>query len=138
MIGAARFVTNTYTLACTFDDSLERCDSVMSINLRATSSHDARRLRVRANQRQRGQTVELKWKYIVFVPEQNNAFRCCFAGHCLMFRAIDGLFRLLVRMLEGAGPLDQAQQTAYAFINGRLTHLATFDSLPRFCTTPAF
>src|SRR5437879_2598813 len=106
------------------------------MDLSASTGHNTCRLRIWANQRQRDQPFGLEWKHIVFVFEQDDAFRRRFTSHNLMLRAINGSLWLFVGKLESASPCDQEQQTTYALINGRLVYLTTLDSMQELLTPP--
>ena len=136
MVGAALLVGHFYVIADLVNDAFEGGNRIRGIDLSTSSTHDLRHPGVGANHRNRGEVLALKWKHLLFVPEQNAALCTCLTYQGAMFGQIGALLWLLLLLLKEARFDQQLQQATHACINGRFLNLAPFDGLQQFLTPP--
>ena len=136
MVGAALLVAQAYMVADLVCDALEGRNRIMDIDLSTSSAHDLRHLGVRANYRNRGEVFALKWKNMLFVPEQDASLCRCFPNQRAMFGQIGVLLWHFLRMLEEARFDQQLQQATHAHIKRRFLNFAPLDGFEQFLTPP--
>src|SRR5436305_3295479 len=136
MVGATLGVSYNCMVADLVGDALQGCNRIMGIDLSTSSTRDLRRPGVGANHRNRCEVLALKWKHLLFVPEQNAALCTCLTYQGAMFGQIGALLWLLLLLLKEARFDQQLQQATHACINGGFLNLAPFDGLQQFLTPP--
>src|SRR5436305_14730633 len=136
MVGATLGVSYNCMVADLVGDALQGRNGIRGIDLSTSSTHDLRHPGVGANHRNRCEVLTLKWKHLLFVPEQNTALCTCLTYQGAMFGQIGALLWLLLLLLKEARFDQQLQQATHACLNGRFLNLAPFDGLQQLLTPP--